>query len=68
MTDTPPLTYSCPCGAIHSAGLWAAAHWDARLRHRCPDCGRVNTIQAGRVVASKTLPPRQPRERITYEL
>lgn len=49
---THPLTYTCPCGTGHPAGVWAAAHWFEELLHTCERCGRQNAIQHGHVLSS----------------
>ena len=54
MSDTTEsFTYTCPCGAVHRAGTWGAAHWHEILTHTCGQCGRQNDIRDGRVVHSK---------------
>lgn len=53
------LTYQCPCGVVHKATSWAAAHWDEVLTTTCDDCGAENTIRRGRVIVSKK--PRKTR-------
>lgn len=40
--------WACQCGAKHSFGHWAAAHWDEGFVHDC-DCGLRHTFVAGRV-------------------
>jgi len=47
--------YTCKCGQYHPAGSYGAAHWQERLLHTCDNCGRQNTIKAGRILKSKPL-------------
>ena len=49
--------YSCPCGAWHPAGLWAAAHWDEQLLTLCEQCQTQHTIQSGRILRSRKQEP-----------
>ena len=54
MSETKLFTYTCRCGAVHPAGIWAVEHWSEELTHTCDFCQRVNTIRNGWVIRSRS--------------
>jgi len=47
--------YTCRCGKFNAFDLYALAHTDVRLAHKC-ECGRKNELLGGRVRRFGTLP------------
>jgi hypothetical protein len=68
----PTLTYTCPCGQRHThrgplplRRRWGTLDYTPWWQHRCPACGRVNTVHEGEAVMSTprrsyALLPRDP--------
>lgn len=51
-----PSTFSCfgpKCKAVHTIGVWAAAHMSEGVIHTCQVCGQKHDIQNWRVDALK---------------
>jgi hypothetical protein len=41
--------WRCGCGLEHSFGVYAAAHWQDVLEHKC-ECGVARAFRAGKVI------------------
>jgi hypothetical protein len=46
----PSDVWRCDCDTEHNFGLYAAAHWDEELSHKCK-CGVERTFEHGEVTS-----------------